>query len=329
MAEAGEIVAIVGLSGVEIGDTISDALVPRALPRVEVDEPTLQMVFSINSSPLAGQEGKYVTSRNLRDRLLKELERNVALRVEPITGTDAFEVSGRGLLHLSVLIEIMRREGYELSVGKPQVILHEHDGIKEEPFESLVIEVPHDRLGPVMEMVGARRGQMVEMNNRGEYSHVAFSIPARGLIGLRTRLMNATQGMAIMHHRFEAYRPVEGEIAGRAERGAGVDGAWQGRGFGAGRPARPCRPVRRPWRSGVRRDDRRREQPGGRHVGQPDQGKEAHQHAGHRQRPEHPAQAAALDDAGSGARIYRRGRAGRGHADQDPAAKNAADGKRP
>jgi GTP-binding protein len=201
---------------VEIGDTVSDALTPRALPRVEVDEPTLQMVFSVNSSPLAGQEGKYVTSRNLRDRLMKELERNVAMRVEPIAGTDAFEVSGRGLLHLSVLIEIMRREGYELSVGKPQVILHERNGVKEEPFESLVIEVPHDRLGPVMEMVGARRGQMVEMNNRGEYSHVAFSIPARGLIGLRTRLMNATQGMAIMHHRFEAYRPVEGEIAGRS-----------------------------------------------------------------------------------------------------------------
>jgi GTP-binding protein len=208
-------VAIVGMSGVEIGDTVSDALEPRALPRVEVDEPTLQMVFSVNSSPLAGQEGKYVTSRNLRDRLMKELERNVALRVEPITGTDAFEVSGRGLLHLSVLIEIMRREGYELSVGKPQVILHDRSGVKEEPFESLVIEVPHDKLGPVMEMVGSRRGQMVEMNNRGEYSHVAFSIPARGLIGLRTRLMNATQGMAIMHHRFEAYRPVEGEIAGR------------------------------------------------------------------------------------------------------------------
>jgi len=215
MAEAGEIVAIMGMSGVEIGDTISDALEPRALPRVAVDEPTLQMVFSVNSSPLAGQEGKYVTSRNLRDRLMKELERNVALRVEPITGTDSFEVSGRGLLHLSVLIEIMRREGYELSVGKPQVILHNNDGVKEEPFESLVIEVPHDKLGPVMEMVGSRRGQMVEMNNRGEYSHVAFSIPARGLIGLRTRLMNATQGMAIMHHRFEAYRPIEGEIAGR------------------------------------------------------------------------------------------------------------------
>jgi GTP-binding protein len=214
--EAGEIVAVVGLDDVEIGDTISDADQPRALPRVAVDEPTLQMVFSINNSPLAGREGKYVTSRHLRDRLMKELERNVALRVAPVPGTDSHSVSGRGLLHLSILVETMRREGYELSVGKPRVILHERKGVTEEPFESLIVEVPHDKLGVVMEMVGGRRGRMVEMNNRGDYSHAAFSIPARGLIGLRTRLLNATQGTAIMHHRFEAYRPMEGEIAGRS-----------------------------------------------------------------------------------------------------------------
>ncbi len=215
-AEAGDIVALVGLEGVEIGDTVSDFEHRQALPRVSVDEPTLQMIFSINSSPLAGREGKYVTSRHLRDRLMKELERNVALRVEPVAGTDAFAVSGRGLLHLGVLIETMRREGYELSVGKPQVILRDRNGVTEEPFESLVVEVPHDKLGVVMELVGARRGQMLEMNTRGEYTHVAFSIPARGLIGLRTRLLNATQGTAIIHHRFEAYRPMEGDIAGRA-----------------------------------------------------------------------------------------------------------------
>ena len=215
-AEAGDIVALVGLEDVEIGDTVSDVTTRQALPRLAVDEPTLQMIFSINNSPLAGREGKYVTSRHLRDRLFKELEKNVALRVEQVAGADSYAVSGRGLLHLSVLIETMRREGYELSVGKPQVILRERDGITEEPFEALIVEVPHDKLGTVMEMIGSRRGQMVEMNTRGEYAHVAFSMPARGLIGLRTRLLNATQGTAIMHHRFESYRPLEGDIMGRA-----------------------------------------------------------------------------------------------------------------
>jgi GTP-binding protein len=214
-AEAGDVVAVVGLEDVEIGDTISDPESQRALPRVAVDEPTLNMVFGINNSPLAGQEGKFVTSRHLRDRLMRELERNVALRVEPIGGTDSFTVSGRGLLHLGVLIETMRREGYELSVGKPQVILHDRHGVTEEPFETLLVEVPHDRLGAVMELVGSRRGKMSEMSSRGDFAHVTFSIPARGLIGLRTRLLNSTQGMAIMHHRFEAYRPTEGEIPER------------------------------------------------------------------------------------------------------------------
>ncbi len=214
-ATAGDVVAVVGLEDVEIGDTISDFDVRRALPRVEVDQPTLEMIFSVNSSPLAGRVGKFVTSRHLRDRLTKELERNVALRVRQAEGSDAFLVSGRGLLHLSVLIETMRREGFELSVGKPRVITRENNGIVEEPFETLVVEVPPDRLGAVMELTGARRGQMLEMQTRGEYAHVSFSIPARGLIGLRTRLLNATQGMAIMHHRFDRYRPLEGDISGR------------------------------------------------------------------------------------------------------------------
>ena len=214
-ATAGEIVAVVGLDEVEIGDTISDFEVRRALPRLEIDQPTLEMIFSINTSPLAGRAGKYVTTRNLRDRLTKELERNVALHVTPVEGSDAFAVSGRGLLHLSVLIETMRREGFELSVGKPRVITRHRDGIVEEPFETLLVEVPPDRLGAVMEMTGARRGQMRGMHTRGDYVHVSFSIPARGLIGLRTRLLNATQGTAIMHHRFEGYRPLEGDITGR------------------------------------------------------------------------------------------------------------------
>jgi len=215
-AGAGDIVAVVGLEQVEIGDTISDPIERKALPRVEVDQPTLEMIFSVNSSPLAGRDGRYLTSRHLRDRLMKELERNVALRVRQVEGSDAFAVSGRGLLHLSVLIETMRREGFEISIGKPRVITRQRNGVTEEPYETLVVEVPPDRLGPVMELVGARRGQLIEMGNRGELSHATFSIPARGLIGLRTRLLNATQGMAVMHHRFEAYRPTSGEVPGRA-----------------------------------------------------------------------------------------------------------------
>ncbi|MCH8045892.1 MAG: translational GTPase TypA [Planctomycetes bacterium] len=216
-ADAGDIVALVGLEGIEIGDTIAAAngSEPKALPRLNVDAPTLQMVFSINNSPLCGREGKYVTTRHLRERLDRELQRNVALRVEPIPGTETFAVSGRGVLHLSILIETMRREGYELSVGKPQVIIREVDGVKQEPFEALVVEVPPEQLGPVMEMVGQRRGKTIEMTHRGDFTHVLFSIPARGLIGLRTKLLNATQGTAIIHHRYEGYRPLEESIPGR------------------------------------------------------------------------------------------------------------------
>jgi GTP-binding protein len=215
-ATAGDITALVGLDDVTIGDTVSDPNSRRAMPRVTVDEPTISMVFGINSSPLAGREGKYVTSQHLAARLKRELERNVALRVEPGDSGDTFQVYGRGVLHLSVLIETMRREGYELSIGKPHVVLHKHDGIIEEPFESLVVEVPHDKLGPVMELVGARRGQLSHMDAHDNYTYVEFSIPARGLIGLRTRLLNATQGTAVIHHRFEAYRPQEGDIPDRA-----------------------------------------------------------------------------------------------------------------
>jgi GTP-binding protein len=214
-AQAGDVVALIGLEQAEIGDTICQLGHSCPLPRLTVDEPTLEMVFTINTSPLAGREGKYVTSRQLRARLLKELERNVALRVRPIEGSDSFMVAGRGVLHLAVLIETMRREGYEFAVGKPKVIIRQINGVTEEPFETLNIEVPATKLGPVMELVGERRGALETMTTRGEYAFATFLIPARGLIGLRTRMLNATQGSAVIYHRFHGYRPAEGETPRR------------------------------------------------------------------------------------------------------------------
>jgi GTP-binding protein len=214
-AEAGDVVAIVGLSTVEIGDTIASTEVTEALPRIEIGEPTLSMLFTVNDSPLAG-EGKYLTSRHIKERLDRELESNVALRVEQAEDLDAFKVSGRGLLHLSILIETMRREGYELSVGKPEVIIKKIDGVDHEPYEYLVVDVPHEHIGPVMELVGGRRGEMSRMDVKGAYAHLEFLIPARGLIGLRNRLISATQGEAIMHHNFHDYRPFKGDIPSRA-----------------------------------------------------------------------------------------------------------------
>jgi GTP-binding protein len=216
VVHAGDVVAIEGLDDVEIGDTITAVETGTAMARLSVDEPTLEMVFSVNTSPLVGREGKYVTTRQLKARLEKELERNVALRVEPIEGTEAYAVRGRGVLHLAILIETIRREGFELSVGKPRVVFKQINGKTHEPFETLSIEVPTDNMGPVMELVGNRRGQLEEMNQRGEYSLLRFQIPARGLIGLRTRLLNATRGTAIINHRFNGYRPIEGDVPRRS-----------------------------------------------------------------------------------------------------------------
>src|SRR5262245_52467799 len=216
-ATAGDIVALTGLPEPEIGGTVACPEHPVALDRISVDEPTLSMLFTINSSPLAGRDGKFVTSRHLRARLYRELESNVALQVESSPNSDHFQVSGRGLLHLGILIETMRREGYELSIGKPEVIRKQIDGKWHEPFEVLTIDVPAADVGPCMELTGARRGQIVSMRG-GEsgMTHLEFIIPARGLIGLRTRILNATRGEAIMHHRFDSFRPVEGEIPKRA-----------------------------------------------------------------------------------------------------------------
>jgi len=217
---AGDIVALTGMDKPEIGDTVADPLNPIALPRISVDEPTISMSFTINSSPFAGNKetgGKYLTTRHIRDRLNRELEANVALRVEESGDKEAFKVSGRGVLHLAVLIESMRREGYELSVGKPTVIRKTIDGKVCEPFELLEIDVPTNLVGPVMEIVGNRRGEVLDLvGNSLGFTHIEFTIPSRGLIGIRTRLLNATKGEAIIHHRFDQYKPVEGEVPHRA-----------------------------------------------------------------------------------------------------------------
>ena len=215
-AEAGDLVALIGLPDPEIGDTIADPEYAVALPRIEVDEPTLSMTFTINDGPLAGRDGKYLTSRHLRNRLMRELESNVALRVEETEVKDQFKVSGRGVLHLSILIETMRREGYELCVGKPQVIRKRIDGRWHEPFELLEVDTPAGDVGSVMELVCARKGQVTQMTaGESGMTHLEFTIPARGLIGLRTRLLNATKGEAIIHHRFDGYKPAEGEVPRR------------------------------------------------------------------------------------------------------------------
>jgi GTP-binding protein len=214
--EAGDICAVVGLSSVDIGNTLADPEHPTPLPIIRIDEPTLHMTFRVNDSPFVGRSGKFLTSRHLRDRLEKELQKNVALRVEPGHTPEEFHVSGRGMLHLSVLIENMRREGYELAVGKPKVIYRELNARKTEPIEHCVIDVPTAHVGSVMELLGGRRGVCTTMETRGENSHLEFTVPARGLIGVRNRMMTATNGMAIMHHNFYEYEYLRGAIPGRA-----------------------------------------------------------------------------------------------------------------
>ena len=213
--ECGDICAVTGIDDFEIGDTITDFDNPEPLERVGVDEPTMNMLFTINNSPFFGKEGKFVTSRHLRDRLMKETEKNLALRVEETDTEDKFLVYGRGVLHLSVLIETMRREGYELQVGQPQVIYKEIDGIKCEPVEHLVIDVPEETSGKAIELVTKRKGELTIMEPKGDVQHLEFNIPARGLIGLRNQVLTATAGEAVMTHRFNGYEPYKGDIPGR------------------------------------------------------------------------------------------------------------------
>jgi len=216
---AGDLCAIVGVEGFEIGDTLASMDNPEALPRIKVDEPTMSMLFTINNSPFFGKEGKFVTSRHLRDRLFKETEKNLALRVEETDSEDKFNVYGRGILHLSILIETMRREGYELQVGKPRVIEREVDGVKHEPFENLVVDVPEEYSGKAIELVTQRKGDLLIMETKGDVQHLEFDIPSRGLIGLRNKVLTATAGEAVMTHRFDAYKPHKGEM-NKVEKGA-------------------------------------------------------------------------------------------------------------
>jgi GTP-binding protein len=212
---AGDICAVTGIEDFEIGDTIADVDNPEPLKRISIDEPTMNMLFTINNSPFFGKEGKFVTSRHLRDRLMKETEKNLALRVESTDSEDRFLVYGRGILHLSVLIETMRREGYELQVGQPQVIFKDIDGMKSEPIETLVVDVPQETAGKVIELATQRKGELLIMEPKGDLQHLEFKIPSRGLIGLRNNVLTATQGEAIMNHRFTAYEPFKGPIPGR------------------------------------------------------------------------------------------------------------------
>lgn len=212
---AGDICALVGLDGFEIGDSVADFENPEALPTIAIDEPTMSMLFTINDSPFFGKEGKYVTSRHIKERLFKELEKNLALRVEETASADKFIVYGRGVLHLSVLIETMRREGYELQIGQPQVIIKEIDGVKCEPVEELTIDLPEHLSGKAVEFVTLRKGEMLSMTPKGDRMVIEFIIPSRGIIGLRNQILTATAGEAIMAHRFLEYQPYKGEIPGR------------------------------------------------------------------------------------------------------------------
>lgn len=212
---AGDICAVVGIDDFQIGETIADFENPEALPVIAIDEPTMNMQFSINNSPFFGREGKFVTSRNIRDRLYKELEKNLALRVKDTDDADKFLVYGRGILHLSVLVETMRREGYELTVGQPQVITKEIDGKKMEPYETLVVDVPSEFSGKVIDLVTQRKGEMLIMESKGEMQHLEFDIPSRGMIGLRSQMLTATAGEAVMAHRFREYKGWKGTIPGR------------------------------------------------------------------------------------------------------------------
>lgn len=214
--KAGDLCAVIGIDDFNIGDTITDVNQPEHLPVIAVDEPTMSMIFSINTSPFFGREGKFVTSRHLRDRLYREIEKNLALKIEETNGTESFNVFGRGILHLGILVETMRREGYELTLGQPQVLIKEINGHKHEPYEILIVDVPQEFSSKVIDLATRRKGELLSMETKGDMQHLEFEIPSRGLVGLRTQMLTSTAGEGIMHHRFKEYKAMKDSIPGRA-----------------------------------------------------------------------------------------------------------------
>jgi GTP-binding protein TypA/BipA len=281
---SGELCAIMGLEGFDIGDTVADFENPEGLPGFKVDEPTMSMLFTINTSPFFGKEGEYVTSRHLRDRLFKEIEKNLAMRVEETNSPDKLLVYGRGILHIGILVETMRREGYEFQLGQPQVIMKEIDGERCEPVEMLTVQVPEEFSSKVIDLVSRRKGELTSVELKGDRVHIEFNIPARGIIGLRNPLLTATEGEAIIAHRFKGYEPYKGELGVRRAASIISQGTGTAIAFSINKLQDRGQVLRGSGRRGVRRSSDRREPQDRRPRGERVEGQAAHQHARQRQR---------------------------------------------
>ncbi len=328
-AGPGDIIAVAGIADVTIGETLADVDDPRPLPPLMIDEPSLSMTIGINTSPLAGLEGSKVTARQVETRLLQELVGNVSLRVLPTDRPDAWEVQGRGELQLAVLVETMRREGFELTVGKPQVVTREIDGKLHEPVELLSVEVPEDYLGVTTQLMALRKGRMEQMVNHGTgWVRIEFRVPARGLIGFRTEFLTETRGTGLLHHVFDGYEPWFGELRTRRSGSLVADRRGMTTGLRVDEPAGARRDARRSGHRGLRGHDRRRELPPRRDRRQHHQGEAADQHARGRLRQHGPDRAAPAAVARAGARVHRRRRVRRGHAEERASAQGDALGRR-
>ena len=330
-ADAGDIVVLSGLEGIEIGKTITSIEVPERLAGIAVEEPTISVDFIVNNSPFAGRDGKFVTSRQVRDRLFRELERNVALKVQDTDSPDTWAVSGRGELHLGILMETMRREGFEFQVSRPRVITRiGEDGERLEPYEELMIDVPEEYIGTVMEKLGPRRSELMEMKNPGQgMVRMTFRIPARGLFGYRSEFLTDTRGTGVMHHRFLDYGPWAGPLAGRKNGVLVADRVGEVVAFALGNLQERAQMFVSPGDEVYEGMIAGREFPARRHGRQRDEGKEADEHADHGVGRKCPAGAAAPDHARVRAGVHRGGRADRGHAEEHPAAQAGARGDRP